>query len=45
MQGDICREILSTVTYRAGDLIYCDNQPMLTFETKIGGWSYRDERV
>jgi hypothetical protein len=31
--------MLSTATYCAGNLIYCDNQPVLTSDTKIGGWS------
>jgi hypothetical protein len=37
MQGDICREMLSTVTYCIGTLIYCDNEPVFTSETKIEG--------
>ena len=37
MQGDICREILSTVTYCIGTLIHCDNESVFTSETEIGG--------
>jgi hypothetical protein len=35
MQGDICREILSTVTYCIGTLIHCDTESVFTSETEI----------
>jgi len=37
MQGDICREILSTVTYCIGTLIHCDTESVFTSETEIKG--------
>ena len=37
MQGDICREMLSTVTYCIGTLIHCDTESVFTSETEIEG--------
>lgn len=38
MQGDICREMLSTVTYCIGTLIFCDIESVVTSETEIEGF-------
>jgi hypothetical protein len=37
MQGDICREMLSTTTYCRGTFIHCNTKSVFTPETEIEG--------